>query len=736
MRYFSLILTTKNFLINNSNTMLKKTLIAASLFQAVAFFSQQFGGMWIPTEINEKEMKSLGMKINATDIWSTQKPSIKDAVVQFNRGCTGEIISPKGLLLTNHHCGYSAIQSHSTVDNDLLSNGFWAKNNKGELTNPGMVVDFVTDIKDITKEILGNTTGLTDKELNKKIEENIDNYRKSQKLEDYQSILVRPMFAGNKYYAFTVETFKDIRLVGAPPQSIGKFGSDTDNWVWPRHTGDFSIFRVYANKNNKPANYSPDNIPFTPKHYLPISVKDIKENDFTFVFGFPGRTNEYLPSIAIEKIITDTNPARIEVRDIALKTLDEKMRADDATRIKYASKYASVANYWKKWIGETKGLKKSNAVAKKQQYENSLISKNPEIKNSLSEFNTLYNQQAPYALNNAYYTEILRNAETLTLANQFYSFIQAYEAGKTDEKSVNSFKNRLSAFYKDYDGELDAKVTAKLLALYANKTQPEFLPKGFEQFKEVNQNLQILENWSRNSVISGRNSVNGATMYSDINKVFSNLPELVKTVKTDPIFQTLTQMKETYLSKADDEFMTLQDKIDALQKKYLAQMMAADKDRKFFPDANSTLRVTYGKVKGSNPADAITYHYETTLDGVMEKYVPGDYEFDVPQKLQDLYKAKDYGPYGENGKMPVNILSTNHMTGGNSGSPIIDGTGNLIGLAFDTTWEGTMSDLHFDADIVRSIMVDIRYVLFIIDKYAGAQNLIDELKLVHPKKKK
>ena len=731
MRYFSLILTTKNFLINNSNTMLKKTLIAASLFQAVAFFSQQFGGMWIPTEINEKEMKSLGMKINATDIWSTQKPSIKDAVVQFNRGCTGEIISPKGLLLTNHHCGYSAIQSHSTVDNDLLSNGFWAKDNKGELTNPGMVVDFVTDIKDITKEILGNTTGLTDKELNKKIEENIDNYRKSQKLEDYQSILVRPMFAGNKYYAFTVETFKDIRLVGAPPQSIGKFGSDTDNWVWPRHTGDFSIFRVYANKNNKPADYSPDNIPFTPKHYLPISVKDIKENDFTFVFGFPGRTNEYLPSIAIEKIITDTNPARIEVRDIALKTLDEKMRADDATRIKYASKYASVANYWKKWIGETKGLKKSNAVAKKQQYENSLISKNPEIKNSLSEFSTLYNQQAPYALNNAYYTEILRNAETLTLANQFYSFIQAYEAGKTDEKSVNSFKNRLSAFYKDYDGELDAKVTAKLLALYANKTQPEFLPKGFEQFKEVNQNLQILENWSRNSVISGRNSVNGATMYSDINKVFSNLPELVKTVKTDPIFQTLTQMKETYLSKADDEFMTLQDKIDALQKKYLAQMMAADKDRKFFPDANSTLRVTYGKVKGSNPADAITYHYETTLDGVMEKYVPGDYEFDVPKKLIELYNAKDYGNYKNSaGKIPLAFTATNHTTGGNSGSPALDANGNLVGLNFDRQWEGTMSDINYDPRFSRNIMVQTKYILFIIDKFAGAKWLLDEMKIV------
>lgn len=345
--------------------MLKKTFIIATLFQAAAFFGQQYGGMWIPTEINEKEMKSLGMKIKAQDIWNTEKPSIKDAVVQFDGGCTAEIISPKGLLLTNHHCGYDNIQSHSTVENDLLTNGFWAKNMEEELPNPGVTVDFVTDIKEITQDILGNTSSLSGAELTKKINENIDAYKKSQKIESYQSIIVRPMFAGNKYYAFVVETYKDIRLVGAPPQSIGKFGSDTDNWVWPRHTGDFSMFRIYADKNNKPAEYSKDNVPFTPKHFLPISVKDIKENDFTFVFGFPGRTNEYLPSVAIEKIITDTNPARIEVRDIALKTLDEKMRADDATRIKYASKYASVANYWKKWIGETKGLKKSNAVAKK-----------------------------------------------------------------------------------------------------------------------------------------------------------------------------------------------------------------------------------------------------------------------------------------------------------------------------------------------------------------------------------
>lgn len=711
--------------------MLRKTLIITSIFQAATFFAQQYGGMWIPTEINEKEMKSLGMKIGAKDIWNTEKPSIKDAVVQFDGGCTAEIISPKGLLLTNHHCGYDNIQSHSTVENDLLTNGFWAKNRNEELPNPGVTVDFVTDIKEITPEILGNTTSLSGTDLAKKIAENIENYKKSQKIESYQNIIVKPMFAGNKYYAFTVETYKDIRLVGAPPQSIGKFGSDTDNWVWPRHTGDFSMFRIYADKNNKPAEYSKDNIPFTPKHFLPISVKDIKENDFTFVFGFPGRTNEYLPSVAIEKIINETNPARIEVRDIALKTLDEKMRADDATRIKYASKYASVANYWKKWIGETKGLKKSNAVAKKQAYENSLATKNTEIKNALSEFNQLYNEQAPFALNNAYYSEILRNAETFTLANQFYSFVQNYEAGKIDDKSINNFKNRLTSFYKDYDGELDAKVTAKLLALYANKSQPEFLPEGFTQFKDVNQNLQVIENWSKNSVISGRNTVNGATVYTNINQVFSNIPELIKTLKSDPLFQTFSKMKETYFAKTDAKFTGLQSKIDALQKKYLAQMISTDKDRKFFPDANSTLRVTYGKVKGSNPQDAITYHYETTLDGVIEKYVPGDYEFDVPKKLIELYNNKDYGNYkNASGKIPVAFTATNHTTGGNSGSPALDKNGNLIGLNFDRQWEGTMSDINYDAKLCRNIMVQTKYILFIIDKFADAKWLLNEMKIV------
>jgi len=362
--------------------MIKRTILIASAFFTFSWgMAQQYGGMWIPTELNEKEMKDLGMKISAKDIFNTQKPSIKDAVVQFNGGCTAEIISPKGLLLTNHHCGYGQIQAHSTVDNDLLSNGFWAKNMGTELPNPGVTVDFIVDIKEVTDKILENTENLQEPELSKKIAGNIEMYKNSQKTEPYQSVSVKSMYYGNKFYAYVIETYKDIRLVGAPPQSIGKFGSDTDNWVWPRHTGDFSMFRIYADKNNKPAEYSKDNIPYVPKHYLPVSIKDKAENDFTFVFGFPGRTTEYLPAIAVEKIMTEIDPARIAVRDVALKTLDEKMRSDDATRIKYASKFASVANYWKKWIGEVEGLKKSNAVQKKVTYESSLASKKSSDKN-------------------------------------------------------------------------------------------------------------------------------------------------------------------------------------------------------------------------------------------------------------------------------------------------------------------------------------------------------------------
>ena len=449
------------------------------------------------------------------------------------------------------------------------------------------------------------------------------------------------------------------------------------------------------------------------------------------MFGFPGRTNEYLPSIAVEKIINDTNPAKIAVRDVALKTLDEKMRVDDATRIKYASKYASVANYWKKWIGETTGLKKSNAVQKKKDYEAFLAKKNPEISKMISEFEHLYNVQAPFALSDAYFTELLRNAETLNLANRFLAFMEHYEQGKTTPAGIKKFSSALAGFYKNYDGEIDAKVTAKLLALYAEKVPAAYLPSGFDKYKNVNQNLELVENWSKNSVLTGRKNLNGLNISSNTEKVLDNPAELIKALKNDPIISLYKEIRDTYLQKVEPKYTQYQAEIDALQKRYMAAQMNTDKERKFFPDANSTLRVTYGKVKGSEPADAVRYHYQTTLDGVMEKYIPNDYEFDVPKKLIDLYNRKDYGIYkNQDGKVPLAFTATNHTTGGNSGSPALDARGNLIGLNFDRQWEGTMSDINYDPRFSRNIMVDAKYILFIIDKFADSKWLIDEMKIV------
>ncbi len=711
---------------------IKHILLSTVLMPSVMAFSQQHGGMWIPTELNEKEMKEMGMKISAKQIFDANKPSIKDAVVQFDGGCTAEIISPKGLLLTNHHCGYDDIQKHSTLENDLLTNGFWAKNMSEELPNPGVTVDFIVDIKEVTTQILGNTAGLTPQQAEDVIKNNIEVVSKSFTTLPGQKVVIRPVYYGHKYYAYIIDTFKDIRMVGAPPSAIGKFGSDTDNWVFPRHTGDFMMYRVYADRNNRPAEFSPNNVPYKPKHFLPISIKDKKEGDFTFVFGFPGRTQQYLPSIAVEKIVTEIDPAMIAVREVTLKELDQKMREDNATRIKYASKFARIANAWKKWQGEIEGLEKSDAVSKKKAYEQKLASQNPAVKTTIDEFNRLYTAQAPYALNRAYYGEVVRNAETLTLASNYLSFMTAVESGKMDSQKAENFRDRLSGFYKDYDGELDAKVTAKVLALYAKKTPENFLPPGFKnEFSDENKNLFTIENWSKNSVISGRGTMNGATVYNDINKVFADRNALVQNLKNDPLIKLFASLREAYMKNTNDQYNTYQTQIDELQKTYMGQQMSTDKDKTFFPDANSTLRVTYGKVAGSNPKDALYYGYQTTLSGVMEKYIPGDYEFDVPQKLIDLYTKKDYGMYAnKNGEVPVNFTATNHTTGGNSGSPALDANGNLIGLNFDRQWEGTMSDINFDPRFSRNIMVDTKYILFIIDKYADAKWLINEMKIV------
>ena len=691
------------------------------------------GGMWIPSlleGVNEAEMMQLGSKMTAKDIYDVNNSSLKDAIVHFNGGCTSEIISPNGLLLTNHHCGYGAIQSHSSVEHDYLKDGFWAMNLDEELPNLGMTVTFIKRIDDVTALVLEGVTNDMDEAAKQSlIDQNIDKTTKAAKKEAWQNANVKSFFDGNQYILFITEIYKDVRLVGAPPSLIGKFGADTDNWMWPRHTGDFSMFRIYADANNLPAEYSKDNKPYKPNHYLPISLDGVEEGDFTLVFGFPGRTNEYLPAVAIDQIVNVLNPAKIEVRDNALKITDSYMRKDADIKIKYASKYASTANYWKKWIGENQGIEKSNAIEKKRELETA-FSKIVEEKDLveyetlLSDFEKLYKEIEGVSLARDYWMEVAyRNVELLGITFRAFQLEQAYLKGgeQAFEKAKSATLNRLEGIYKNYSVIVDEPVFKNLMNLYAEKMTKEYLPSNMKgaDYNAIGINIY---------------KTSKLTSLSGAEELLSGTPEEVfKKLNEDSAYAFGKKIHTTFYNEIEPKFQELNMQIVAVQKEYMKALMEVFPNERFFPDANSTLRVTYGQVRGYEPRDGVYYETTTYLDGVMEKYVPGDYEFDVPQKLQDLYHSKDFGPYAENGKMPVCFIGTNHTTGGNSGSPAIDAHGNLIGLNFDRVWEGTMSDMNYDPDICRNIMVDIRYVLFIVDKYAGAKNLIEEMTLVNPK---
>ena len=687
------------------------------LLIAINVTAQQ-GGMWIPSLLqgmNEEEMQSLGSKLSASDIYDINKSSLKDAIGHFNGGCTSEVISPKGLLLTNHHCGFSQIQSHSSLENDYLKNGFWAMNLEEELPNEGLFVEFIIRIEDVTDKILdGVAEGSTEKEKQSIIDGNSNAVRKATVIEPWQDTRIKAFFKGNQYFLFVTERYEDIRLVGAPPSSIGKFGSDTDNWVWPRHTGDFSMFRIYADKDNRPAKYSKNNVPYTPKHFLPVSLDGVSEGDFTMVFGFPGRTNEYLPAIAVEQITQKVNPSNIAIREAALKVMDGYMKTNDKVRIQYASKQARIANYWKKWIGENQGIEKSKAIAKKRAFEAEFTKKlkTKKLKDQyghiLSDFEKLYEDFEKINVKRSNFLEIfVRNNE---LMQAMFRLTQLENAASRSEEAFNKLRvsmiNRLKSIHKNYNTEVDKGVFNAIMPMYTSKVDASIY--DTTNFINLDSALVILEGDSK---------------------------EVLTKINADPAYQYAKPFIVEFYTKIDPEFQRINTSINAVQKLYMKALMEVMPNERYYPDANSTLRVTYGKVKGYKPRDAVYYNPVSYLEGVIEKYVPGDYEFDVPKKLQDLYIAKDYGQYADsNGKLPICFLGTNHTTGGNSGSPAIDAQGNLIGLNFDRVWEGTMSDYNYDADICRNIMVDIRYVLFIVDKYAGAKNLIKEMNLVHPKK--
>lgn len=702
------------------------------VFQVTA----QQGGMWIPSMLagkNEKEMQSLGMKMTASDIYNINNSSLKDAIVHFNGSCTSELISSRALLLTNHHCGYGAIQQHSTVKNDYLNDGFWAKTDADELPNPGMIATLIVRIDDITnKAFEGTNDAMNEQQKLAKISQNLEKIQKEVVKESWQDVFVRSIFHGNQYLLYVTEVFKDIRLVGAPPSSIGKFGSDTDNWMWPRHTGDFALFRIYASKDNKPATYSKDNVPYIPKHFLPISLDGVAEGDFTMVFGFPGRTNEYLPAIAVDQIANKLNPAKIEVRDAALKIVDSYMRKDQHIKIQYASKYASVANHWKKWIGESQGINKSGAVQIKKKLESDfdklVVAQGLQNKygNLLPEFEKLYKEIEDVSLAFDYWSEVVnRNVELLSAAVMIYQLEQTYEKKGTlaFEEAREKLKNRLEVFYKNYNATVDKAVFERLIEIYANNIPRMYLSKSLSNadFKKLTDDI-----YKKSKL----------TSFEGVDHLISGTPaEFIKKINKDKGYLLGKELTTDFYTNINPRFVRISEQIATVQKVYMKALLELFPNERIFPDANSTLRITYGKVSGYQPKDAVYYNPVSYLDGIMEKYIPNDYEFEVPKKLIELYQTKDFGPYGENGKMPINFIGTNHTTGGNSGSPAIDAYGNLIGLNFDRVWEGTMSDLYYDPAISRNIMVDVRYVLFIVDKYAGATRLIEEMKLVHPKKK-
>ena len=696
-------------------------------------------GMWLPIlleRLNYVDMQKMGLHLTAEELYSINHSSLKDAIVGLSGGgvggffCTAEVVSPEGLIFTNHHCGYNAVQDHSTTEHDYLTNGFWAMSKAEELKNENFCASFLIRIENVTDSIIPflNDT-LKESGRSSKVKEISDRIKKRAGEKGKYETTVKAFYGGNEYYLFVFETYKDVRLAGAPPSSIGKFGGDTDNWMWPRHTGDFTVFRIYADTANRPANYSESNVPYKPNHYLPISLKGIRKNDFAMIWGYPGSTSRYLTSYGLEYNVNIFYPTLINIFGKRLEIMKERMDADKKVKIEYAGNYAGIANTWKNFIGQSKMLVKNKVEDKKKATELAFtdwIGQDParqkKYGNVLPEIKKGYESMGKIAVPFFYASMAGSGLDIVSFANQFGSLKSVME--KKNKTTIRETADGMKPAVKEHFNELDPAISrnsfAGLLTLYSRDVPKDQLPSVFK----------LIEKDYHNNINAFTDAVYNTSVFATEEKANKFLADPNRKVfKKDLGWITAQSFTET-VGKYSGAYGEARTAVAAGNRKYIAGLREMNPKQVPYPDANSTMRMSYGQVLDYFPADAVTYDYFTTLKGVMQKEDPTNDEFFVEKKLKDLYAAKDYGPYGQNGEMITCFLTTNDITGGNSGSPVINADGQLIGLAFDGNWEAMSSDIMFEPDLQRCINVDIRYVLFIIDKFAGATNLVNELTLV------
>jgi V8-like Glu-specific endopeptidase len=715
---------------------MKKVLLLTALMM-VRFFAVADEGMWIPLFLgyNEAEMQQMGFHLTADDVYSVNHHSMKDGIVLFGGGCTGELISPDGLLITNHHCGYSYVQAHSSMEHNYLHNGFWSKNRDEELVTQGLTVTFLVYMEDVTTKVLeGVTDGMSESERNSKIKKNINAIENEAIEGTHYTAKIKPFYYGNQYFLFVNEVFEDVRLVGVPPESIGKFGGDTDNWMWPRHTGDFSLWRIYTDKDGNPAPYSPDNIPLKSKKYFPISIKGVNEGDFTLVFGYPGTTQQFLISDAVDIKANVQNPIAIHARDLRLEAMKRQMEKSTEIRLMYSAKSNSISNGWKKWIGESKGINECKVVEKKiaeeqefMKWVNASPERQKQYGNLLSDMKKVYVDYKKQVKSFTFLSETFIGVEiNRFLCTQVHWFASCCPSDVwTDEqfeKGKTELAEKARSFFSNYNVDIDSECFVELMYYYFSEQDPELIPENLHKY--INMPKSEWQAFLDREKKKAPYLFDGEKMQERIQK--AKRKDWVKFLDDELYQLVMTAYKayaQSYYAMDDTE-----KQLDLYYRTYVKALMEKDTDKTFYPDANLTMRVTYGNVKGLEPNDGVRYTHYTTLAGVIAKDNPDIFDYKVDPKLKELFAKHDFGPYAnEKGELPVCFIASNHTTGGNSGSPVIDADGNLIGINFDRVWQGTMSDINYDVNRCRNISLDVRYFLFIVDKFAGAQNIIDEL---------